>query len=334
MHIKEKIKDKLADEYELVEEVLDSLGFCNIHEFNGYWRFGFDPFSDPSAINLYKGTLQFKNYKHTEIRGDIFALVQYRLGCSFNSAISYLADRCGFEYACEEVVETHVLPFGGYFKNLTKLFDSSHVDVHNYSEFEKYRQTFSELLIKDGISLQAQEYFDIRYDHYSNRIVFPIYNKKGLVGILGRYNTKIVDEHIAKYLPIIRYPKNRVVFGLVENLRYLRDSRVIVVESEKSVMRAYSMGYRNVVAMGGNSISEQQKNLIYSTYPKEIVVALDEGIELEHIKTEVERLRTKNVLFRKTRLGYIDPKGLGKKNCIFDESEEVCGKKMEEIKWL
>ena len=334
MLLKDRVKGILEDDYDLVESIIYELGFCNLKEYGGYWRFGYDETSNPSALRLYKGSLNFKNYKYSDKSGDIYSLVQYKRGCNFEKALEYLAHKCGLVVSEEELNKKVNLPFGSFFKNIKKIKLDEYIETYSEEILDNYKKTYFELLINDGIGFEAQEFFNVRYDLSSGRIAFPVYRKEGLVGVLGRLNLKNVEDGIAKYLPLVAYPKSKVVFGLVENKKYIKDKRVYVVESEKSVMRAFSMGYRNVVALGGNSISDMQKVLIHSALPKEIIIALDEGLELTHIIHQAEFMKTMNVLFKKAKIGYINPYDLDRKSCIFDMSDEICEKKMKEVNWI
>ena len=331
--MKHKIKEILSEDYELIEEIFEDLGLCNVKEYGGYWRMGFDDYSNPSSLRVYKGSLHFKNYKHTDKSGDIFSLVQYKKGCSYQTALEYLSFKCGLNTEDFSIKKCD-LPFGGFFKLMKSKNINNMVHILEDIEIESLKKSYFELLMLDGITLEAQDFFNVRYDLSSGRIAIPVYRKEGLVGILGRINQRDFDSNIAKYLPIIAYPKNKVLFGVVENLKYIKNNTLYVVESEKTVLKAFSYGFRNVVALGGNSISETQKLLIHSSYPKNIVVALDEGIELEHIIRQVESLQTMNILFKNTKLGYIDPSNLYRKSCIFDMPYEVCKEEMNKIKWL
>lgn len=332
--VREQIKGILSSDYDLLESVLDDLGFTNIKEYGAYYRFGFDFNSNPTAIRLYKGSLNFKNYKHTENQGDIFSLVKYKLGCSFDESLAYLMGKCNITDEQVVIKSPVKLPFEGIFKKVK--CNSLYEECNTYSEeiLESLKPTYSELFLQDGISLEAQDFFDIRYDSSQDRICFPIYTKNGLVGVLGRYNSRYVEDYIPKYLPLHRYEKSKVVFGALENLKYIKNNSLLVVESEKSVMKAYSYGFRNVVALGGNSVSDYQKLIIHSTFPKEIILALDEGMSLQHIQIQLDKLFTFNVLFKATKIGYLDNINLPSKSCVFDLELEQCKNYIKEnIKW-
>lgn len=58
---------------------------------------------------------------------------------------------------------------------------------------------------------------------------------------------------------------------------------MIIVESEKSVLKAAELGYRNVVATGGKTISKYQIELITRTGCTPIL-ALDKDVEEEELK--------------------------------------------------
>ena len=65
----------------------------------------------------------------------------------------------------------------------------------------------------------------------------------------------------------------------------------MVVESEKSVMQAFSFGYRNIVALGSSNFSERQLNLLLELGVTTIVYALDEGSDFIKVSNVLDRFK-------------------------------------------
>ena len=118
----------------------------------------------------------------------------------------------------------------------------------------------------EGISLQTQSDFKISYDPYSNYIAIPIYDSVGsLVGVKGRYLGE-PDERHSRFIYLEKCNKSKILYGLWENKEYIKNSKtLIIVESEKSVLKLAELGLRNVVATGGKCISKYQIELITRT---------------------------------------------------------------------
>lgn len=298
--------------------LLSNLGCCNIKEYPREFKFSWYEGANPMGSCLFKKNMRF-HYWSKNISGDILDLIQHKLGCTYSESKQIFKNITNKTY--KKSKNTNI-----YLSYLSELSEKEDIPIYDYSFYtDNYPSCFSKLLMEDGIGLYAQSHFDIRFDEMSNRICFPVRDLKGnLVGVLGRYNEKDVPNTIAKYLPLVLYEKRYILFGAYENRDYIKDT-LILVESEKSVIKAFSMGYRNVVALGGVVVNEHKLQALMQIAPKRVILALDEGIRDDIIKDLAKRLISPNP-FIKWHVGYIPSNdvGLGRKNCIFDESKEIC----------
>ena len=127
-----------------------------------------------------------------------------------------------------------------------------------------FPEVVSELFLNDNINEITQKEFEIRYDKSTNRILIPVRNeKKELVGILSRINAKEFPNKVSKYNTFISYPPSLVLFGIDKNLKFIKnEGYAVLVEAEKSVMKAFSKNIRNVLATGGSHLFEEQCELL------------------------------------------------------------------------
>lgn len=299
-------------------KILEYVECKNISNLKNEIKFSWKEGSNPNGCCFFKSNMRYV-YWSKNISGDLIDLIQQKTKCGFIEAKNLISKITNKEYSKVVVQKDYYLDYlSGLKKNTIKKY-------YSISEIKKYPHCISKLFIDDGVGLLAHYYFDIRFDIDSNRIVFPIRDIDGnLLGILGRYNEKNIKGTIPKYLSILPYERKFTLFGIYENKDFLNDT-IILVESEKSVMRAFSMGYRNVLALGGLFINEHKINLLLKLKPKTIILALDEGLKTEYIIETAKNLKSPNP-FIQWHIGYIDSNnvGLGKKNCIFDESKNKC----------
>ena len=344
MDIKQ-LKEHLIDNTYIVEELLEKY-FYNVkfYESSEQWRCGFTEDCNPNSIRISSKDLSYKDYKLND-KGDIFSLVMRRLNINLGKCLDIFSKNSNFEEV--EIIRKEV--YGGFFKTLSRN-DSSELFYYNEGDINKYPEIISKLFLGDGVTIEAQQKFNIRYDSDSNRIIIPVYLRGKLVGAIGRYNNKEIGS-LPKYLPILRYPKNKIVFGYDLNYSTIQNNRVYIVESEKTVIKCYGEGLRNLLAVGGNNISRQQKELIYSLNPTEIVVVLDKGLGkeradelnvdvdrylLEVILKECEKLKTNNV-FLDFKVGYINCNNIEEvsdKDNIFDLDINNYSKYLNQIEYL
>lgn len=321
-----KIKDKLRDNPELIIHILNELGCENIKPLKGHEiRWGS---SNGSKINI--ETLSYTSFSHNH-KGDVITMVSLLKEIDLGQAIKWLAKELNLSYEYSEKVEV-TLPFGGFFKNYSKVKDSDVNPPKTYpiERLKEYTGRLNTLWLEDNISLQTQELFDIGLDFETNRITIGWKDVNSeLVGIMGRLNKKELTDKDTKYLPIIPFNKSKVLYGLDVNYSNILDNgTIIIVESEKSVLRGYELGYRNIVALGGNNISERQAALIKSLCVN-VVISLDEGIELTHSIEQAKKCKIINPFFS-NEVYILDMSELPKKSCIFDLDKKTINKAFEE----
>lgn len=314
-----KIKDKLRDNPELIIHILNELGCENIKPLKGHEiRWGS---SNGSKINI--ETLSYTSFSHNH-KGDVITMVSLLKEIDLGQAIKWLAKELNLSYEYSEKVEV-TLPFGGFFKNYSKVKDSDVNPPKTYpiERLKEYTGRLNTLWLEDNISLQTQELFDIGLDFETNRITIGWKDVNSeLVGIMGRLNKKELTDKDTKYLPIIPFNKSKVLYGLDVNYSSILDNgTIIIVESEKSVLRGYELGYRNIVALGGNNISERQAALIKSLCVN-VVISLDEGIELTHSIEQAKKCKIENPFFS-NEVYVMEVDDLPKKHSIFDMNKEV-----------
>ncbi len=180
-----------------------------------------------------------------------------------------------------------------------------------------YPQTISDLFLEDGIDEKTQAIFEIKYDIDSDRVLIPVKFKNNLVGIIGRFNNKIVPKGVAKYLPLLAYPKSEILFGYdLCNSTIRKSKKVILVESEKSVMKSIQLGLFNTLAIGGSFISNSQIKLLSELEVKDVYICFDSDKNLEELKEYILK-QFKNTEFN---VYIIDnnTKYINEKSCLFD----------------
>lgn len=118
------------------------------------------------------------------------------------------------------------------------------------------------------------------YDKYTNRVIYPIHDKNGLlIGLAGRdlsgkkeaakwINPKVDSDNIL-------YDKSKVWFGLHKARTEIRKrNEVFIVEGYNDVIAMHKYGCINTVAPCGTAITEQQMNELRKLCDK-IVFVMD-----------------------------------------------------------
>lgn len=182
--------------------------------------------------------------------------------------------------------------FGGIYDNITRPNKEIKLKVYNESVLDKYERCGNLRFLRDGISLDAQKFWDIRFSVEDNAIIIPIYNEYGeLIGAKARINGEPQDGESKYYYPIPVAVSN-TLYGYAANYEYLYGADTIYVgESEKFCQQLYTMGIRNCVSMGSHTLSEKQAKLLLQLSPKSVTFMLDDGLDLSETKRNIDMLK-------------------------------------------
>ena len=327
-----KIKESLIDDIDKIRNILEEIGCLKIKLVKDNFKFANDDegsFSgNGNTLNIH--TLSYCSYSHN-IRGDILTLVSYKRNTELGGAIKWLADFLGLDWEYREK-KPITLPFSGFFMNFEKVQEENYkYETYDDSIVRKYEECGLSLYwIKDGISALTQEHFRIGYDPYSMRITIPWFDEIGrCIGFQGRLDRSEVEDWECKYLPVIPFFKGNTLYGLYQAYNDIQNKGgVIIVESEKSVLKAYQMGITNVVAIGCHSLSPRQIKIIKSL-AVDVCIAYDSDVPLEEMIEEGKNCIIDNIFFNNT-VTVLDMDGLGDKISVFDLNKEVVDKTLEE----
>lgn len=139
--------------------------------------------------------------------------------------------------------------------------------------------------LKDGISKESMDKFDIRYSISQNKIIIPHFNANGeMIGIRGRALNDFDVEMFGKYMPVqientwYSHPLSLNLYGLNMTKENIKKTGVaFIFESEKSVLQLDGFKMVNCgVASCGSNLNKFQIDLLMETCaPREIVICYD-----------------------------------------------------------
>lgn len=323
----EIIKENLIKNTDLLIKTLEDYGFGNIKcDYEKEIRCGYSDESNPTSVvinlnNLYC-TIFSKN-----IKGDIYTILSWKSGQDFKQVHKYLNSLFGDDI---EIVETKKrMLFGGAFK---KYIGNNYENDVFYSdkEIKSYSKRPNQMFIDDGIEIKTQQLFDIRYDFESHYIIIPWKDECDIIrGIRGRRNFD--DDTKPKYMTFKKFKKSNFLFGLNKTIPYILQKRsVIIYESEKSVMKSWQYGYKNCVAVGSHSLSDNQIRLLKYNVDN-ICIAYDKDVEEEVLIDECKKI--KKILPNVNVYYMIDKNNiLDEKNAPVDKDLEIFNKLLKTIK--
>lgn len=197
----------------------------------------------------------------------------------------------------------------------------------NYMDMYEFNLDKLQPWIDEGISVPTLRKFEVRYDSFSDRIVFPIRNYAGdIINVSGRTLDPLYKEHHQrKYTYFKQFGGSLdTIYGFSDNKTAIEESKeIILFEGAKSVMIADSWGIRNTGAILTSHLNPQQF-LFLAKVGYRVVFALDKEVNIREDK-QIQRLK------RYVNVQYIMDKDdlLSEKMSPVDNGEEIFRKLYE-----
>lgn len=163
------------------------------------------------------------------------------------------------------------------------------------SAIEKFKKCKIPEWLDEGIEQKVMDLFGVRFDEYSNRIVYPVYDiERNLINVKGRTRYENYKKmKIAKYINYYEVGVMDYFQSLETTLPYIQEeNEVIIFESVKSVMKAYGWGYKNCVSAEKHVLTPEQIDLLIKMRVN-VVLAYDSDIKYskDEVKKNIDKLR-------------------------------------------
>ena len=211
----------------------------------------------------------------------------------------------------------------------------SNLETYSDGVLDVFEKIYPAQWLKEGITKETMDKFNIRFSISQNKIIIPHYNISGkLIGIRGRALDEWEVENIGKYTPIqieqkwYKHPLSLNLYGLnqtKENIK--KNGYVFLFEGEKSVLLMENFNRPNcAVAVCGSSINKFQINLLMKTCaPSEFIICFDkeeEGLEDKYFN-KLKKLSEKYNNYGNFSFIYDFHNKLELKDSPVDKGEEV-----------
>lgn len=302
----EEVKTLLYNDRSKLIDILSKLGCHKINPYsNKEIRCALPEFMDGSTstsvqvrLNEFLPVYVYSRaeYDDYEIK-DIISFVQFILKCTFTEAVQWLCKETGIEYDENKIVireQSETIKCLRQYSRKPKLHVKN--ERMNESILNQYPKFIVPDWVKEGISPEVQQKYDIRIDRKRSRWLIPIRDENNILyAIKARtYLPNYKELSIPKY--IVYKPNkdkqfyNNILFGLNYYYSYIKkENEVILFEGEKSVMKAESMGIYNTVSIGKNGINQYILPKILKLHTN-VVLALDKDVPRKDIIKEGRKL--------------------------------------------
>lgn len=225
--------------------------------------------------------------------GNVLSFIKAYHHCSGKEAVEILknyADCKGVTLAGAKLAATKVAK---QFRKHEKHQKESKASTFPDNYMDRYERNDEKLNIwrAEGINDAALDRFQVRYDSFSDRIVYPIRGVSGkIINVSGRTVDPLWKEKkLRKYTYFAPLGTLNTIYGLAENRgEILAKKEIVLFEGAKSVMIASAWGVLNCGAVLTSHLNGWQVKIL-AQLGCDVVFALDKGIDVRE-DANIEKL--------------------------------------------
>lgn len=263
------------------DTILRELGIPIFSKSNTEWRCwsgekNRNPLDGSPALVFFPDTKIFIGYTSSRSY-DAISLVQTRLNllgqtCSFLDACNWILEKTALDPTkiTKPLTNTHVYDWSELERFVRVRKYGNQLPEYNRNIIDTLPPLYPQAWIDEGISKETMAKYQIRYYERCNQTVIPCFDSEArLIGVRVRNWDKDRVEQ-AKYMPLItldgqcyKFNTNQMFYGINYNKPEIeRIGKVIIVESEKAVMKLDTYMGRHNIALGmyGSNLGIQRRN--------------------------------------------------------------------------
>lgn len=276
---------ELSDLLESIDILEYISQYCEFEEKNDeYWALS--PFKDEKtpSFSVRKDPPVFFDYS-SGIGGNLFTFVRYYHNCGAKEAVEILKKYAGCEGESiaprEKMAATLACKKFRKPKHTTKQSRGT-ILPDCYMERYERRTDKLQVWVDEGISVDSLDKFQVRYDSFSDRLVYPIRNIAGkIVNVGGRtLDKEWKEKNLRKYTYFFGWGTMDAIYGLSENMEdILKKREIILFEGCKSVLLADTWGIHNAGAILTSHLNPHQMKMLAKLGCR-VVFALDKEVRI------------------------------------------------------
>lgn len=300
---------------EIIEsvDILDYISqFCELEQKQDGEYWGLSPLKDEKtpSFSVNKEKQMFYDFSSGK-GGNVLDFIKSFNKCSVGKAVQILKGYANIDensecintkIAATSIAKKYKIRTITQKESKTTILPNDYMDRYEFNE-DKLQEWKNE-----GITDESLRFFQVRYDAFSNRIVYPIRDINGnIINVGGR---TLDPDYKAKKLRKYTYFKPLgildTIYGFAENIEEILDkNEIIIFEGAKSVMVARGWGIKNTGAILTSHLNPYQFELLIKLGVR-VVFALDSDVNIyedENIKklipyTQVEWVRNRDNLLK------------------------------------
>jgi DNA primase len=273
---------------ELIEsvDILEYISqFTEFYEKNGeHWALS--PLSDERTPSFsvrtdIKSFFDFSSGKG----GNILSFIRYYYDCDKQKAEIILRSYAGDKGIRTSRRKIQAVNVAKRFSKKRRVAKEAKTEVLPDNYMERYSNSEDKLSVwlTDGISRRSMDRFQVCYDSFSDRLVYPIRNTDGkIISVSGRtLDPQWKEKGLRKYTYFHPIGTLNTIYGLAENRQSILEKReIIVFEGAKSVLLSDTWGICNTAALMTSHLNVYQLRIL-AHLARRVVFALDKGVSVK-----------------------------------------------------
>ena len=272
---------------ELIEsvDILDYISqYTDFTEKNGeYWALSPLKEENTPSFSVRREENAFYDFS-SGVGGNVLTFIRHYHKCGYAEAIQKLKEYAGFNGVVASHKKLSVVEVAKRFSKPKKAAKTGKTAPLADDYMERYEKRADKLAawLSEGISEASLIKFQIYYDQFSNRLVYPIRSIDGKIIYIGG---RTLDPHwkekgLRKYTYFKPWGELNTIYGLAENMETIREKReIILFEGCKSVLLMDSWGIRNAGAILTSHLNPNQMKILIQLGCK-VVFALDKEVNI------------------------------------------------------
>lgn len=276
-------------------DIVDFLSqYVEFEEKNGeYWALSPLKDEDTPSFSVRRENQSFYDFS-SGIGGNVFTFVRYYHRCSTTEAVEILKKFAGVSGDIPHRKRSVFIDVAKRYTPKKSAAKESKTVVLSPDYMERYEKRDDKLAIweSEGISRHSMEKFQVRYDAFSDRLVYPITDSSGnIINVSGRtVDPQWKEKKLRKYTYFKPLGILDTIYGLSVNRQNICEKKeIILFEGAKSVMLADSWGVQNTGAILTSHLNPYQTKILAGLGVR-VVFALDEDVDVRQ-DHNIQRLK-------------------------------------------
>lgn len=270
---------------ELIEsvDILDYISqFTDFTEKNGeYWALSPLKEENTPSFSVRKEENAFYDFS-SGVGGNVLTFIRYYYKCGYAEAIEKLKAFAGMDGEIASRRKLSVVEVAKRFSKPKKAQKSGKAAPlpDDYMERYEKREDKLDTWREEGISDASLDKFQVYYDSFSDRLVYPIRSIDGkIINVGGRtLDSQWKEKKLRKYTYFKQWGELNTIYGLAENMESIREKReIILFEGCKSVLLADTWGVHNTGAILTSHLNPNQMKILIQLGCR-VVFALDKEV--------------------------------------------------------